>query len=58
MRACASFRRTSSVCRSLSLLPFLGDQFNLTGLRKTIDNYEDAFDVLTGRILSWSDEEA
>ncbi|KAK8830061.1 Casein kinase II subunit beta [Blastocystis sp. ATCC 50177/Nand II] len=29
---------------------FICDQFNLTGLRKTIDNYEDAFDVLTGRI--------
>ena len=48
----ALFRRTSFVCLPISPLMSLGDQFNLAGLRRSIDNYEDAFDVLTGKILS------
>jgi hypothetical protein len=29
----------------------LADQFNLYGLKKTVNDYKDAFDVLTGDIL-------
>ena len=35
-------------------LPDLGDQFNLYGLKKVVENYQESFDVLTGVILGSS----
>ena len=32
----------------------LGDQFNLYGLKKAVEHYQESFDVLTGVILGGS----